>query len=139
MIGALKRAARAIYYLRRPEALPAIAALASAHALREAVMADHPGLVLEASVHLIGYAPERLLGGSARVATGSILSFGDETGGFGSIEIGEGSWIGQYNNLRTSARRTHQDRIQVSDLPVLHAHRSQSRSRTELPDHGSAP
>jgi len=53
------------------------------------------------SVLVIGHAQSRLkLGSRVQVREGSVLAFGDEANGFGNIEIGEGTWIGQYNNLR---------------------------------------
>ena len=103
MIGRLAGMARALWFLRRPEALQALGELTAQRALLEQVAADHPGIVLEAGVQLIAYAPERLHGTGVRVASGTVLSFGDEDSGYGSISIGAGSWIGQYNNIRTSA------------------------------------
>jgi acetyltransferase-like isoleucine patch superfamily enzyme len=102
MIGRLVGMARALWFLRRPEALRALGEIAAERAQRERAAADHPGLVLEAGVQLIGYAPERLRGAGGRVASGTVLSFGDDDSGYGSISIGAGSWIGQYNNIRTS-------------------------------------
>jgi acetyltransferase-like isoleucine patch superfamily enzyme len=56
---------------------------------------------IDRHVKLIGYKPSRLnLGPQAHVCDGSVLAFGDETNGFGAIEVGAHTWIGQYNNLR---------------------------------------
>jgi len=40
------------------------------------------------------------LGEHAAISAGTVLSFGDERNGFGTIAIGDRTWIGQYNNLR---------------------------------------
>lgn len=60
-----------------------------------------PQTRLGSQVRLLAYETARLtLGQSVTVCDGSVLSFGDETNGRGTITIGERSWIGQYNNLR---------------------------------------
>lgn len=93
---------RTLAFLRRRECFEAIAELAAAHRLRQQVMADHPGFVVENGTILLGYDRDRLDCGKGRVAAGSVLSFGDPVTGYGRISIGENTWIGQYNNLRAS-------------------------------------
>ena len=41
-----------------------------------------------------------VLGARAHIREGTILAFGDVQSERGTIEVGEGTWIGQYNNLR---------------------------------------
>jgi acetyltransferase-like isoleucine patch superfamily enzyme len=60
-----------------------------------------PGAKVSGGVRLLSFEPGRIrLARGASVCDGSILSCGDEDNGRGRIEIGEGTWIGQYNNLR---------------------------------------
>jgi len=67
----------------------------------QALRAHCPKARISPDVRLLAYAPERLsVGKSAVISEGTILSFGGEDIGFGSIEIGANTWIGQYNNLR---------------------------------------
>ena len=56
------------------------------------------------SVQIIGWSPELMeLNASVSIGAGSILAFGDETNGFSKISIDCGTWIGEYNNLRSGA------------------------------------
>ena len=58
------------------------------------------------SVQIIGWSPELLnLRAGVSIGAGSILAFGDEINGFSNISIGCGTWIGEYNNLRSGAGR----------------------------------
>jgi len=67
-----------------------------------------PGTRIGSHVRLLAYDPARLtLGQGATVCDGSVLSFGDESNGRGTIRIGEHSWIGQYNNLRAGGGDIH--------------------------------
>jgi len=60
-----------------------------------------PSAKFHRDVVLVGYSIDHLrLGASSSVCEGSILAFGDETNGYGKIQIGANTWIGQYNNLR---------------------------------------
>lgn len=60
-----------------------------------------PGAKLSDDIRLVGFAPERLeLGSAVSVCAGTLLVFGDEQNGYGRIQIGDSTWVGQYNNLR---------------------------------------
>jgi acetyltransferase-like isoleucine patch superfamily enzyme len=62
-----------------------------------------PQLRLSDGLVLVGYLPGRLsLEPGVHVREGTVLAFGDDEDGFGSIRIGKGTWIGQYNNVRAS-------------------------------------
>ncbi len=62
-----------------------------------------PELRLSDSLVVLGHRPGLLeLGRGVHVREGTVLAFGPESDGFGSIRIGAGTWIGQYNNLRAS-------------------------------------
>ncbi len=70
--------------------------------IRKEIMRRHAGLVIEPKAVVLGYREDLFRVGKARVAQGTVLSFGDTVTGFGTIEIGDDTWIGQYNNLRAS-------------------------------------
>jgi acetyltransferase-like isoleucine patch superfamily enzyme len=60
-----------------------------------------PNARIGSDVRLLAYEPSQLeLGDAASICDGTILSFGDDAGGRGRIDIGARTWIGQYNNLR---------------------------------------
>jgi len=62
-----------------------------------------PGLRLSDSLLILGHHPGLLeLGAGVHLREGTVLAFGAEPDGFGTIKIGAGTWIGQYNNLRAS-------------------------------------
>jgi acetyltransferase-like isoleucine patch superfamily enzyme len=63
-----------------------------------------PSAKLSRDLRIIGYETDRLLlGTGASLCEGTILACGDEINGFGQIEVGARTWIGQYNNLRACA------------------------------------
>jgi len=103
MFASIKQVIRSIAFLRHPECREALGDLVRETKLRHRIMNDHPSFVIERNAIILGYALQRLEAGKARVAGGTILSFGDEVTGYGEIAIGENTWIGQYNNLRASA------------------------------------
>lgn len=92
---------RGLSLLRHPDV---VADLAARHQkIRElrALARQCPGAKIGMHVCLLGHQRGRLkLAPGATLCDGSILSFGDDRNGRGHIEIGEASWIGQYNNLR---------------------------------------
>ena len=102
MLASLKQLLRTIAFLRQTECLTGLAEIMADVRLREQMMRDHPGFVIEKETIVLGYDRERLFTSKSRVSRGSILSFGDDITGYGSISIGENTWIGQYNNLRAS-------------------------------------
>ena len=52
-------------------------------------------------IRLIGFELSRIsLGRSVSIGAGSVVAFGDDHNGFGRIEIGQNTWMGEYNNLR---------------------------------------
>ena len=55
------------------------------------------------TVQLAGWQPSLLkLADSVAIGHGSMLVFGDELNGMGCISIGERTWLGEYNNLRSA-------------------------------------
>ncbi len=94
---------RTVGLLRDPLAYRALAEILSRQRQVENLKQSHPQLKLSTGVRLIGFASERLIAGEqSAVCEGSILSFGDESEGFGKIEIGENTWIGERNNIRAN-------------------------------------
>jgi len=87
---------------RRQETLGALQEMLADVRLRQVVMQNHRGVIIEKNVVILGYEKTRFHVANARIANGSILSFGDDVTGYGEITIGDGTWIGQYNNLRAS-------------------------------------
>lgn len=79
------------YLGRKRQHLQAVDSIRSRHAT--AKVAD--------DIELSGFALERLsLGDRVVIAAGTVLAFGDELNGEGTIHVGDRTWIGQYNNLR---------------------------------------
>jgi acetyltransferase-like isoleucine patch superfamily enzyme len=67
----------------------------------ESLRKDCPGARIASGVRLLSFRPALIsIGESASIGEGTILSCGDDNNGFGRIEIGANTWIGQYNNLR---------------------------------------
>lgn len=101
MLAEMRRLVSGLNLLRRPEVLAWLGAewrrrqqLAGLRRLAEAVR-------ISDSVLLLGDPAESLvLGARVHIREGTILAFGDAETGGGKIEMGEGTWIGQYNNLR---------------------------------------
>ena len=93
---------KTLRFCRRPEVLEILGEWAAEIRLRNEIMRNHHGVVIEKGVVVLGYSPERFIASRVRISTGTILSFGDNCTGYSSVSIGEGSWIGQYNNFRAS-------------------------------------
>lgn len=92
---------RGLAQLRRPHLLRALGRIAEDEAQLDAVRADNPGARIHADVLVQGWAPGRLrLASGVAVEKGTMLVLGDDHNGYGVLEVGERSWIGQYNNLR---------------------------------------
>lgn len=70
----------------------------------DALRGTGSGVRISDSVLVFGYRPGLFAAGNgAQIREGSVLAFGDDSNGYGRIEIGENSWIGQYNNLRAGS------------------------------------
>jgi acetyltransferase-like isoleucine patch superfamily enzyme len=61
-----------------------------------------PLALLDPDVLVQGWPEGRFDLAHVRVERGAIFCLGDDVNGYGSIRVGEGTWIGQYNNIRTS-------------------------------------
>ncbi|GHC05635.1 hypothetical protein GCM10010080_19370 [Thermomonas carbonis] len=63
--------------------------------------ADNPGATIKADLILLGNDISRIrLGAGCILGGGAVLACGDDQDGLGRIVIDEGTYIGQYNNLR---------------------------------------
>lgn len=70
------------------------------HTLEE-IRQAFPSCKLKSSVILIGYSSSLLhLGNRVTISEGTVLAFGDDQNGFGKLSVSDGTWIGQYNNIR---------------------------------------
>ncbi len=60
-----------------------------------------PSCKLKSNVVLIGYSAPRLqMGKGVIISEGTVLAFGDDQNGYGKLAVADGTWIGQYNNIR---------------------------------------
>lgn len=97
--GALFQALRV---LRNPDLASALVELQRASRLIREVREAFPLAAIDADVLVQGWPKGRLDLAHVRVERGSIFCLGDDVNGYGSIRIDAGTWIGQYNNIRTS-------------------------------------
>lgn len=95
---------RGLAQLRYPSLVRALGEWRFELDLLDQVRAENPGAKIENGVLLVGWYPGALrLGAGSTVCRGTVLAFGDPALGHGRIEVGAGTWIGQYNNLRACA------------------------------------
>ncbi len=65
------------------------------------IRARFPTCKVDRDLRLVSYLEDRLqLADRVTLSAGTILAFGDQHNGFGKISVGQGTWIGEYNNLR---------------------------------------
>ena len=104
MWAELRQLASGLNLLRRPEILAWLGAEWRRRQQLAALRQLADGVRISDSVLVLGDAAGCLtLGAYAHIREGTILAFGDAESSRGTIEIGEGAWIGQYNNLRAGA------------------------------------
>ncbi len=94
---------RGMALLRDQHAYAALAELIAQQRQRAEFLARWPQVKLATDIRWIAATPERLeLQPGVTVSRGTVLACGDESNGYGRIVIGNGSWLGEYNNLRAS-------------------------------------
>ena len=92
---------RGLALLRHPELVRGLGRQFAKLKELEVVREDFPQSKISDHLVLVGYRSDRLhLEPFSAVMQGSVLAFGDQVNGFGSIQIGQRSWIGEYNSLR---------------------------------------
>lgn len=97
----MKNWLRGLWLLRHPELIRDLGERRFHLQLIEQIRRDSPHTRISSDIVLTNYAPDRLqVGIGSGLSTGTALAFGDDSDGYGRIEIGERTWIGQYNNLR---------------------------------------
>jgi len=102
MMDSIKQFVRSLACLRHRECLEGLQELVAEIRLRQQVMENHPGVVIERETIILGYDRVRFSATKVRISRGTVLSFGDSVTGYGDIAVGENTWIGQFNNLRAS-------------------------------------
>lgn len=99
--GCLSIWLRALALLRYPETLRFLGERRLEMLQLDSIRQTASGLKLADDLILQAYAPQRLqLGAGVSIGSGTVLAFGDDANGYGTIQIGSSTWIGQYNNFR---------------------------------------
>ena len=94
---------RGLFLLRHPEIVRDLGERRF-HLLRVAeIRQSFPTARISDDIRLVAYEAGRLeLGADVSIQPGTLLAFGDAQNGFGRIAVGAATWIGEYNNLRSS-------------------------------------
>lgn len=93
---------RALRLLRNADLATGLADLQRTSQLVREVRQAFPLASIDSNVLVQGWPKGKLQLAHVRVERGSIFCLGDDDNGYGSIRVEEGTWIGQYNNIRTS-------------------------------------
>lgn len=73
--------------------------------LMEQIKSANHSASLHPDVTVQGWPQGNLaLGRNVRVEKGTVLALGDDFNGYGALEIGDGTWVGQYNNFRLAGQ-----------------------------------
>lgn len=95
---------RGLWMLRHPELRRRLGDLRDEEIALNALRSRFPKTKIAVSALLIGLDRGSLtLGEGSTISHGTILAVGDALNGYASIEIGESTWIGEYNNFRAAA------------------------------------
>ena len=104
MIDGLLTFFRGLRILRRKELVRRLGEMLSAEIEIEEIRRRNPGAKISSDVVVDGWPQGTLeLATGSQVERGTLLNLGDPHNGFGSIRIGERTWIGPYNNFRSAA------------------------------------
>lgn len=99
----LGRLLRALRLLARGGMLERLQFLYEVERAIRPVLAACPGAFVDRDVVVLGYEPGRLmLGQRVHVARGTVMALGGGVNGLGRIWVGDDTYIGEHNNLRTS-------------------------------------
>jgi acetyltransferase-like isoleucine patch superfamily enzyme len=103
---ALSSLFRGVFLLRDPELVRDLGERRRRLADIARLRARFPQAKISADVRLLAFEDGRIeLGAGTTLSEGTVLSCGDADNGFGDIAIGDGTWVGQYNNLRAGGGR----------------------------------
>ena len=94
---------RGLGYLRYPALVRGLGKLKTQWEQIEYIQAIYEtnGVRINQNAQFFDWARERLvLGSGVTIENGTMLCWGHEDGAYGIMEIGEGTWIGPFNNLR---------------------------------------
>jgi len=107
MLDALLTFLRGLRALRHPELVRRLGELRTREADLDAVRARCPGTHISSDAIIDGWREGTLrLGRGVSIERGTLVILGDPLNGFGTLEVGEGTLIGQYDNIRLSGDTT---------------------------------
>ena len=92
---------RAIWTLRHPESLMELRRLITERRAIEGIRSCYPHARIDRDACFKGWSASRLhIGNAVAIERGTLLVWDEFDNGSGSISIGDGTWIGEFNNLR---------------------------------------
>ncbi|MBT3878913.1 MAG: acyltransferase [Candidatus Scalindua sp.] len=104
MINKIRNILKGLALLRYPETIKVLGEIRLQRLILADIQARFPKAKLSDSIEWVGYESVLFkIGENSQVCQGTVLAFGDVENGFGKILIGDNTWIGQYNNLRSCA------------------------------------
>lgn len=97
-LGNLLRAAR---LLSHPQGVSYLQEAVRLHNRQSKVLSDCPTLVLKGSSVFQSYQTGCMrVRGRVKIEHGCVFGFGESLNDVGEVDIGEGTWVGEYNNFR---------------------------------------
>ena len=107
MIDALKTFLRGLRILRHPELVRRLGELRANEAELDELRRRNPGARISSDAIIDSWREGTLrLAAGSQIESGTILNLGDAHNGYGTLIVGERTWIGQYNNLRLAGQTT---------------------------------
>ncbi|MEK6766552.1 MAG: acyltransferase [Planctomycetota bacterium] len=104
MINEIRNMLKGLALLRYPETIKVLGEMRLQRLMLADIQAKFPKAKLSDGIEWVGYQSGLFkIGENSQVCQGTVLAFGDAKNGFGKIIIGDNTWIGQYNNLRSCA------------------------------------
>jgi acetyltransferase-like isoleucine patch superfamily enzyme len=107
MIDSIRTFLRGLRILRHPELVRRLGELRATELDLEEIRRSNPGARISSDAIIDSWREGTLrLATGAQVERGTILNLGDAHNGYGTLIVGERTWIGQYNNLRLAGGTT---------------------------------
>lgn len=140
-MSALFSLLRGVFLLRDPDLVRDLGERRRRLAELAGLRARFPQAKISMDVRLLAFEQSRIeLGKGTSLGEGTVLSCGDAENGFGEIEIGDGTWVGQYNNLRAGGGRIQIGRnCLVSQFCTLVASNHRIERSAPIQTQGAAP